>query len=311
LSDRWIVDTPAAFLEAAARLPRADAEPWGPPTARAALLVAPRGFRLAEESERDNFYMTHGAAVSEERALAEHARLARALQATLPVHAFDGNPATPDAVFPNNVFATVPGRAIVGRMRHGVRRREAERADLRAFLAAQGYELVDLSTRDDLVAELTGPLVVDRLRGIGFCGLTERCDRAGAAAMHDAFGLRLSYVFELAAGEYHTNVFMAVLAGRGVVLHAGSFAEAATAQAIASFYGERALALSDEEKHGFCGNAIALGRNQVWMSARAAAALGGDSRAALTRWGFELRSTPLEEIEKAGGSLRCCVAELY
>jgi len=27
--------------------------------------------------------------------------------------------------------------------------------------------------------------------------------------------------------------------------------------------------------------------------------------------GFELRGVPLDEIEKAGGSLRCCVAEIY
>ncbi len=40
---------------------------------------------------------------------------------------------TPDAVFPNNVFATAPGRLIVGRMRHPVRQREAERADIRGF----------------------------------------------------------------------------------------------------------------------------------------------------------------------------------
>jgi len=27
--------------------------------------------------------------------------------------------------------------------------------------------------------------------------------------------------------------------------------------------------------------------------------------------GFGLRGVPLDEIEKAGGSLRCCIAELY
>jgi len=304
-----IVETPEAFLAAAGGL---SPEPWGPATARAALLVAPDGFRLAEESERDNRYMAHGALVSEERALAEHRRLADALRESLPVRVFPGAAEMPDAVFPNNVFATAPGRVVVGRMRHGVRRREAERADVRDYLRARnGSELVDLAARHDLVAELTGPLVIDRLRGIGYCGLTERCDRAGAAAMHEAFGLRLTFVFELAAGEYHTNVFMAVLAGRACVLHEGSFADPRVPAAIAEIYGNAAIRLSDAEKAAFAGNCIALSDSEVWMSARAAAALRGESRAALAAAGFRVRSVPLDEIEKAGGSLRCCVCEIY
>ena len=50
----------------------------------------------------------------------------------------------------------------------------------------------------DLVAELTGSLIIDRARGVGYCGLSERCDMAGARAMHQAFDLRLTFCFELA-----------------------------------------------------------------------------------------------------------------
>lgn len=302
-----IVDSPAAFRDAVRKL---ELRPRDGAAAREVLLVSPRGFRLAEESRRDNRYMAEGAA-DEGRALAEHRALAAALAGSVAVTVLDGDPETPDAVFPNNVFATSPGRLVVGRMRHAVRRREAERADVRALFAARGYQLVDLSGRDDLVAELTGPLVVDRARGIGYCGLTERCDRAGAAAMHEALGLALTFAFELAPGEYHTNVVMAVLAGRAVVLHAPSFADPEVPAAIAEVYGERVLRLSDAEKAAFAGNAIALDGDEVWMSARAEAALAPASRAALERWGFRIRSVPLDEIEKAGGSLRCCVAEVF
>lgn len=59
---------------------------------------------------------------------------------------FPGDASTPDAVFPNNVFATAPGRLIVGRMRHPVRQREAARRDVRDFFAqVMGYEEIDLS----------------------------------------------------------------------------------------------------------------------------------------------------------------------
>ena len=280
-------------------------------SARGALLVSPHGFRLAEESESDNLYMAHGAATVEERALAEHTALARAIASTLPTVVFAGDPATPDAVFPNNVFATSPGRLVVGRMRHAVRRREAERADIRAHFAALGYDTVDLSGRDDLVAELTGPLVVDHARAIGYCGLTGRCDRAGAEAMHAAFGLALTFVFSLRPGEYHTNVVMSVLAGRALLIHESSFADPEVPLAIAEPYGERVLRLTDDEKAAFVGNSIALSPDEVWMSARAAAALAPERRATLEGWGFRLRSVELAEIEKAGGSLRCCVAEIF
>ncbi len=305
-----IVDSPAAFRAALAALP--PPAPGAAATARGALLVTPVGFRLAEESERDNLYMVHGTETSEARALAEHAALAAAIGSTLPVVAFPGQAETPDAVFPNNVFATAPGRLVVGRMRHPVRRREAERADIRHwFERALGYATIDLSERDDLVAELTGPLVIDHPRRIGYCGLTSRCDRAGAAAMQDAFGLALTFVFELSPSEYHTNVVLSVLAGRAVVLHAGSFVDPEVPAAIAAAYDGRALFLSDEEKLAFAGNCIALAGDEVWMSARAAAALRPESRERLAAWGFAIRSVPLDEIEKAGGSLRCCVAEIF
>jgi hypothetical protein len=304
-----IVDTPRSFRAA---LARGGFEIRDPVAAHAAFLVSPLGFRLSAETAIDNRYMETGAAVSEARALVEHAELARALADTLPVVTFAGDRTTPDAVFPNNVFATAPGRLVVGRMRHGERRREAARRDIRDFFAAElGREIVDLSGRDDLVAELTGPLVIDRGRRIGFCGLTERCDRAGAEAMHALFGLELSFVFALRPDEYHTNVVMSVLAGRAVVLHARSFADPEVPAAIADAFPERVLWLSDTEKAAFVGNCIALGADQVWMSARAEAALRPASRAALESWGFRIRAVALDEIEKAGGSLRCCVAEIY
>jgi hypothetical protein len=47
------------------------------------------------------------------------------------------------------------------------------------------------------------------------------------------------------------------------------------------------------------------------MSAAGAAALEPAQRAAIERGGFALGDVELDEIEKAGGSLRCCVAEIF
>ncbi|MGH8122667.1 MAG: arginine deiminase-related protein [Rudaea sp.] len=303
-----IVTTAAGFVAAYSpeRYPAT-----APATARAAFLVAPTGFSLAAESATDNQYMLMSSTADAARALSEHAALANALRDSVPTIVFPGDPATPDAVFPNNVFATAAGRLIIGAMRHAVRRREAARADIpRFFRDLLKYELVDLSAQP-LVAELTGALVIDRARGIGFCGLSERCDLAGARAMHAAFGLKLTFCFALAAGEYHTNVVLAQLASRAVIVAPAGFADPAAADAIAQVYAPRALRLTRAQKAAFAGNAIALDADKVWMSARAAAALDADQRAQLAEWGFALRSVALGEIEKAGGSLRCCVGEIF
>lgn len=279
--------------------------------ARGAYLVAPEGFSLAVQSASDNHYMAMDAGVAPERALAQHRGLQRALAEQLPTICFAGDPATPDAVFPNNVFATAPGRLILGHMRHPVRQREAERADIRGFFGnVLGYDTIDLR-RQPGICELTGSLVIDRGRGIGYCGLSERCDAVGAAAMHAAFGLGASFVFPLAPGEYHTNVVMSVLASRALVLCPEGFANPADADAIATRYAPHVIELSLAEKNAFAANCIALREDSVWMSEVAADALQPATRARFAACGFRIDTVPLDEIEKAGGSLRCCVGEIF
>lgn len=297
----------ASFLDLATQA----APDFGPATARAAFLVAPDGFRLAEQSAADNRYMAQAGDFDSMRASAQHRELHRVLAQVLPTVCFAGDPATPDALFPNNVFATTAGRYVVGRMRHPVRQREAERGDIRAFFAGVlDYAEIDLSTQPH-PCELTGAMVVDRARGLGFCGLSERCDEQGARLMHEALGLRATLMFDLAQGEYHTNVVLAILAGRAALVCPGGFADQAVVAAIGRLYAPHAVMLSPDEHAAFAGNAIALSDDAVWMSARAAAALTPAHVQALAAAGFAVRSVGLDAIEAGGGSLRCCVGEIY
>ncbi|MBS0211694.1 MAG: amidinotransferase [Proteobacteria bacterium] len=300
-----ITRDPDAFARFAQTVP-ADA----PACPKAVFLVAPEGFALACESASDNRYMDLQRVVDAPRALAQHRGLHRALAASLPAICFAGDPATPDAVFPNNVFASAPGRVLIARMRHPVRQREAQREDIRGFFTGTlGYALHDLRERPG-VGELTGSMVIDRARRIGFCGLSERCDEAGAAAMHAAFDLRATLLFDLAPGEYHANVVLSVLAGRAVSICADGFADPGVPAAIGALY-PHAIFLDAAERAAFAGNCIAPTADAVWMSQTAADTLRPARRAGFERAGFAVRSVPLDEIEKAGGSLRCCVGEIY
>jgi hypothetical protein len=296
-----------AFIQLAHQSP----PDFGPATARAAFLVAPDGFARASQSARDNQYMAEATAFDAATAHTQHRKLQRAVASELPVFCFSGDPTTPDALFPNNVFATLPGRLVVGRMRHEVRRREAGRCDIRRFFTdLLGYEELDLSGQSH-PCELTGALVIDRARGLGFCGLSERCDEVGAALLHHAFGLRTTLMFDLAPGEYHTNVVLAVLGGRAALICADGFADAAVSEAIATLYSPHDIRLSRTEGAAFAGNAISLSKNSVWMSSRAEASLTLANRASVRAAGFALRSVPMDAIEAAGGSLRCCIAEIF
>lgn len=284
---------------------------FGSATAKATFLVAPDGFTRAEESASDNRYMARIDGFDPAWALAQHRGLQAALSAVVPTLCFPGDPRAPDGLFPNNVFATTPGQLVVGRMRHPVRQREAQRADIRGFFRdTLGYLETDLSTQAH-PCELTGALVIDRARGLGFCGLSERCDEAGACLMHEALGLRATLLFDLAPGEYHANVVLAVLAGRAAILCPAGFADPAAVEAVEALYMPHAVRLSPGEQAAFAGNAIAASPETVWMSSGAAAALSGSSRAMLERAGFAVHAVPLDAIEAAGGSLRCCVAEIF
>ncbi len=305
-----IVTTPSEFLSALAVRERQAGTRDAPTTMAAALLVHPRGFQISGRSV-DNVYMTLGP-VDGGRAFDQHCALISALERCgLPVLVFPGRPDLEDGVFPNNAFATRPGRLIVGSMRHPIRQGETRREDIRGFFRdVAGRSIIDLSTRE-LVAELTGPLIIDHRRSIGYCGMSQRVDAAGCAAMHEAFELALTYRFELKPDEYHTNVVMSVLAGRALVIHPGSFADPAVPEALAQAYPDRVLTLSDEEKRGFAGNCLALTERDLLLSKTAYDTLRPESRARLESWGFALHPVDVSEFEKAGGSVRCMVCEVF
>lgn len=279
---------------------------------KAVLLIRPTDFGLEEQSARDNRYMDMSRPVNSDRAHFQHIGLELAIRKVgVPVFVLPQRPDQKDGIFPNNVYATIPGTFIIGAMRHEARQREATRADVRAlFTSVFRYQTLDLSQMG-FVAELTGPLVIDRKRKIGFCGMTERVDESGLAAMHDAFGLDLVYAFSLVPGEYHTNVVLSVLAGRAVVLHRGSFADPATPDAISRCYGDAVIELDDAEKAAFAANCLALTERDVFLSAGAVRSLRDVTRKKFESLGFRLHAIETDEIERAGGSVRCLIAEIF
>lgn len=274
-------------------------------------MVLPEQFYVEPESAADNVYLDLDDQADPALALTQAQALAALIESVgVPVKRFPGRRGQPDGVFSNNVFATAPGRAVVGHMAFASRQPEARRTDIREWLIAQGYALTDLSGLD-CVAELTGPLIIDRARNLGLCGMSGRVDAAGLQAMHDALGLALTYRFDLAPGEYHTNVVLSVLAGRACLFDPTAFAEGSVADTLSAAFAGHCVTITPEEKQAFAGNCIALTDRDLFMSSRAVGALSASSRQSLESLGFTIHSTDLSELERAGGSLRCMVTELF
>ena len=282
-----------------------------PAVAGAVMMIEPADFFVSTESASDNHYMLLTGAVDGERALHQSRQLAKLVCAQgIEVVTFPGDAQTPDAIFPNNAFAVTADHLIVGHMLHPGRQMETERDDIRRYFQSKGYGLIDLS-QQDCVAELTGVLNIDHTRRIGFCGMTDRVDQAGLEAMYDAFKLNMIFSFELLAQEYHTNVIMMVLASRACVIYPGAFVDPLVPEAIELAFPGRTLLLSEVEKNAFAGNCIALTNTDLFMSQTGLDALRLSSRNELESWGFTIHATDLDEIEKAGGSLRCMIAEIF
>ena len=303
-----IVTSPEEFI---AKLQSEAFPAVGPACAKAVFVVEPADFTVNLESAIDNHYMDLDHVADAQRALEQARGLAELISKQgIEVVRFPGKRETPDAVFPNNVFATTTDRFIVGRMLRPSRQKEAERPDIRAYFQSRGYREIDLS-QQDLVAELTGTLIVDSARRIGFCGMTGRVNQAGLKAMNEAFDLKMTFSFDLRPEEYHTNVIMMVLASRACVIYPGGFTDPAVPAAIARAFPGHTLVLNSAEQHAFAANCIALTDKDLFMSQTGFDALRDSSRRSLEDWGFVIHSTPLDEIEKAGGSLRCMVAEIF
>lgn len=280
---------------------------------KAAFMVSPVGFSLDEQTASDNQYMQMDQETDANLAIVQQMHLARKISdCGVPVMTFPGSEETPDAVFPNNAFATAHGnKYIIGAMLHENRQKETQRKDIRMFFDEMlGYKKHHIK-RDSGIAELTGVLVPDRARNIAFCGMTERVNDAGAKAMYEMFDLDLMFQFDLADGEYHTNVVLACLAGRACMIHAGSFADLEVPKAIAEFYQDKTVFLTDEEKLAFAGNGITITENDLFLSTTAFDALAQDKKDKLKSWGFTLHHVQVSELEKAGGSLRCMVGEIF
>eukprot|EP01114_Cavostelium_apophysatum_P016167 TRINITY_DN4547_c0_g1_i1.p1 TRINITY_DN4547_c0_g1~~TRINITY_DN4547_c0_g1_i1.p1 ORF type:complete len:828 (+),score=180.71 TRINITY_DN4547_c0_g1_i1:391-2874(+) len=308
------------------------------------VLVPPTGFAYNVETATDNSFMCAPHQVPrsqiQKAALREYSMFHQVLAHDygIIVHtAINDRDDTPDAVFPNNWFSTHSAEEMSGSdtkeptliiypMKH--ENRSKERIPETMQRLHQHYkntiDLTDFERSSESVAlEGTGVFVLDRSNRIAYMCESPRADKTAAE-----FWLKKTGYKELVdcgvatdlkgASVYHTNVVMGIGSKIAVVcLESISDAEKRKYLEEKLSKTHEIIAITRDQMHNFCGNVVELWSPTLngpilVMSETARSHFTHDQLDVLKRNGVAVCSVPIPTLEKyGGGSVRCCIAELF
>ncbi|WP_287964703.1 citrulline utilization hydrolase CtlX [Diaphorobacter sp.] len=292
----------------------------------AVAMVRPHHFHPNPETAADNAFQRPATAASgAAQAHAEVTEAAARLEAAgVRVHLFDSHdPATPDAVFPNNWFSTHAGGHVALYPMYAANRRRERRGDIIELLKAQYrvQDVIDYSglEHDGMFLEGTGAMVLDHIGRIAYTAQSNRADPVALERFCTHFNFEpMAFATADAQGRpcYHTNVMLCV----GTDFALGGFhliadpqrREAVRARLRES--GREVIELDARQIGEFAGNALELtghgGQRLLALSERAAASLTAAQKAVIER-SATLLPLRVPTIELAGGSVRCMLAGIH
>ena len=234
----------------------------------------------------------------------------------------------PDAVFPNNWFATYEdGTVMLFPMLSENRRLERSKDTITEVMESSGFEIkkfVDYSEfeKQGLILEGTGSLVLDRKNSAVFAIESERTCRILFDRYCDEMKIPSSNrVFFHANDEngnpiYHTNVIMSI--GNGFAVICSECIEQGERSEVLSKLRELGLEIIDityKQLKNFCGNILNVknnnGESLIVLSASAMWNFEDRQVEVLQKYG-RLVEVSINTIETVGGgSARCMMAEIF
>ena len=292
----------------------------------AVAMVRPHHFHPNPETAADNAFQRPATAASvAAQAHAEVTEAAAALEAAgVRVHLFDSHdPATPDAVFPNNWFSTHAGGHVALYPMYAANRRRERRSDIIELLKARYrvQDVIDYSglEHDGMALEGTGAMVLDHIGRIAYTAQSHRADPVALERFCTHFNFEpMAFATADAQGQpcYHTNVMLCVgtdFALGGFDLIADPQRREAVRQRLRES-GREVIDLDARQIGEFAGNALELtghgGQRLLALSERAAASLTAAQKAVIER-SATLLPLRVPTIELAGGSVRCMLAGIH
>ncbi len=300
-------------------------------TADIILMVRPAHFGYNEQTAASNAFQRQDSRLSPAEIQKEARRefdafveRLRAVGIEVIVAEDTGDPAKPDAVFPNNWVTFHQEGAIVTYPMFADLRRKERREDLLQALAKRfGFEErlhLEEYEIDDRFLEGTGSMILDRPNKIAYACISDRTD----PELLDEFCDRLGYEPEVfhavdAGGKaiYHTNVMMA-LGETFVVICLECVPAAAERDRLLKRFaatGKEVIAITLDQVMAFAGNMLQVRNRQgdtfLVMSEQAYRSLTPAQIKAIEHH-TQLLYSPLDTIETyGGGSARCMMAEVF
>lgn len=205
-------------------------------------------------------------------------------------------PALPDMVFTANSALVVDNRVVAARMATTQRRGEEQR--YRAWFASHGFGDV-LVPRFRNEGEGDFVVVADRvLAGFGF-----RTDRRAHDEVQRWLGRPVTSLRLVDPARYHLDLALAALDDHTIVYSPDAF-DASSARELRELFPD-ALVAHHQDARQFGLNLLSDGRNVLLPAS--APGVGGQLR----EHGYEPIPVDVSELEKAGGSVKCCVLELH
>ncbi len=235
----------------------------------------------------------------------------------------------PDAVFPNNWFATYEdGTVMLFPMLTPNRRLERQADIIEGILDPAGFKstrLVDLTDYENrgMILEGTGSLVLDRKNNVVYAIESERTTREMfdeyCSIMNIPPGNRIFFHADDERGQpiYHTNVIMSVGEGFAVVCNEciSNYDERNDVFDKLEASGIETIRINYSQLNSFCGNLLNVksykGDSLIVMSENARKAFTPEQITILEKYG-KIIAINIDTIEKiGGGSARCMMAEIF
>jgi hypothetical protein len=297
--------------------------------ARKVLMIEPKNFISNPQTAGDNFFQPGPGMVSAgqepDQTLKEFNELADMLaQSGIEVHVFrqDDILETPDAVFPNNWFSTMPAAILILYPMMAMNRRMERRLPVIRFLERMYPKTIDLThdERRGIFLEGTGSLVIDHANKIAYASLSQRTSTNLLFEWSKMTGYEVVMFSSFDRnGEivYHTNVMMTLCERFAIICISAIDDEEAKERIIKSLLntGHELIEITLEQMHHFCGNCLELentnGEKILVMSDNAFSHFTDFQKIQIEKH-CRILHTDLNTIETyGGGSARCMLAELY
>lgn len=206
----------------------------------------------------------------------------------------------PDMVFTANAGLALDDVVVVSRFH--ARERRAEEPLFRDWFQAQGFDIAPWP--EDVPFEGAGDALLDRARGVIWCGHGWRSSRQAPALLTSIFGWETIGLKLVDPRFYHLDTCFCPLPGGWAMYYPAAFDAESLATIRALTPAEKRIEVDDIDALSFACNAVEVDR-RIFMN-DASPAL----RARLTKAGFTPVVTPLGEFLKAGGAAKCLTLDV-